>query len=121
VLNELLYADISQHSVAEKFRISQSMVSKWLKNKDVLFEQAATVNKKDLLKQQPSRKYLPLYNTLLTTFKEARSRGHQLTLTGSAWIRARIIYREQLADENITVKKHVIVSFLRWFNIRMRC
>ena len=86
------------------------MVSKWLKNG----------KQKSLLKQRPARKYLPLYNTLLRTFKEAQSNGHHVNFNW-LWSRARQIYRQQQADENIIVKKHVIVPFLRRFNIRMRC
>ena len=64
VLNELLYTDKSQYTIAEHFKINQSMVSKWLKNINAVFEQAATATKKNILKQRPSRKYLPLYNSL---------------------------------------------------------
>ena len=41
-------------------------------------------------------------------------------LTGCGAV-TRDIYRKQQDDENATVKKHVIVSFLKRFNIRMRC
>ena len=47
-LNELLYTEKLQYAVADQFKISQGMVSKWLK-KEVLFE-ALMVNKKNLLK-----------------------------------------------------------------------
>ena len=78
VLNELLYMDKSQHVVAEHFKINQLMVSKWLRNKNAVFEQTVTVTKKNILKQRPSRKYLPLYNNLLTTFKEARKKRYHV-------------------------------------------
>ena len=120
VLNELLYTDKSRYVVAEHFKINQSMVSKWLKNKNAVFEQAATATKKNLLKQRPSRKYLPLYNSLLTTFKEARKKGYHVNFNW-LWSRARVIYRKQQDDESATIKKHVIVSFLKRFNVRMRC
>ena len=85
-----------------------------------MFEQAATASKKNLLKQRPSQKYLPLYNSLLTTFKEARKKGYHVKFNW-VWSRARVIYRKKQEDENDTVKKHVIVSFLKRFNICMRC
>ena len=120
VSNELLYADKSQYVVAKHFKINQSMVSEWLKNKNTAFEQAATATKKNLLKQRPSRKYLPLYNSLLTTFKEARKKGYHVNFNW-LWSRTRVIYWKQQNDENALVKKNVIVYFLKRFNIRMRC
>ena len=41
-LKELLYSENkSQYSVAEHFKVNQLLVSKWLKNKDDIFQQAA--------------------------------------------------------------------------------
>lgn len=119
VLKELLYTDKSQYTVAEQFKVNQSMVSKWLKNKNDIFSQAAIANKKALLKQRSSKKYLPLYDRLLISFKEARGKGYHVNFNW-LWSRARNIYREQ-HGQNAIVKKHVIESFLRRFNIRMRC
>lgn len=108
VLSELLFTDKSQYSIAVEFKINQSMISKWLKNKDVLFQQAAVSNKKRLLKNRPSRKYLQMHQTLLTTFKEARKKGHHVNFNW-LWSQARIIYREQLENSNANIKKHVVV------------
>lgn len=90
------------------------MVSQCLKNTDV---QTTTANTKNLLKQQPSQKYLPLFNTLVTIIKEAWKKEHHANFNWF-WSHACIIYQEQLEDETTTAKKHM---FLCWFNICMRC
>ena len=46
VLKELLYTDKSQYTVAEIFNVDQSMFSKWLKEKNKIFQQAAVATKK---------------------------------------------------------------------------
>ena len=82
VLNELLFTDKSQYTIADEFKINQSMISKWLKKKDDLFHKAAASKTKHLLKYCPARKYLPMYETLLTTFREARKKDITLILIG---------------------------------------
>ena len=45
----------------EPYGISQSFISKWLKNKENIINAAAEKNKKLLKKQRKSVKYLELY------------------------------------------------------------
>lgn len=120
VLNELLFTDKSQYAIADEFKINQSMISKWLKKKDDLFQKAAASKTKHLLKYCPARKSLPMYETLLTTFREARKKRHHVDFNWF-WSRVRIIYREQLENPSATVKKRVMESFLKCFDMRMRC
>ena len=110
---------VSQYNVPEKFSISQSLVSKWVKDKNSFTSGAAQANKKLLKKQRLSRKYNELYASLLIRFREARSKGHYANFNW-LWSRARVIYREQQNDNSAMVKKHLIVAFLKRFNIRQQ-
>ena len=73
-----MYTDKSQYAVAEMFKVNQSMVSKWLKDKNKIFQQAAVATKRNLFKQRPSRKYLAMYERLFQVFKEAQKKGHHV-------------------------------------------
>ena len=96
--------NVSQYHVADKYCINQSLVSKWVKEKDIIISNAMKANKKLLSKQRASRKYNQLYDTLLTRFKKARAKGHQVYFNW-LWSRARVIYREQQGNEEAVVKK----------------
>ena len=63
-------------------------------------------------------KYRDLYEVLLQEVKVARSKGY---VVGFNWIwnRAGKVYREQ-KNPDANVRKHVITTFLRQFNVRMR-
>ena len=106
VLKELLYTDKSQYAVAEMFKVNQSMVFKWLKDKNKIFQQAAVATKRNLFKQRSSRKYLALYERLFQVFKETRKKGHHVNFNW-LWSRARNIYREEHGPNDV-VKRHVI-------------
>ena len=110
---------VSEYEIAAKYGISQSLVSKWIKQKDSIITAATIRHKKLFAKQRPSRKYLELYRVLLERLKEARAKGLQVNFNW-LWSKARTIYREQTNDDNKIVKKHVITTFLRRYNVRMR-
>ena len=50
--------DVSQDQIAQKYGISQSLVSKWLKGKDSIIAAAAEKHRKLYGKQRKSTKYL---------------------------------------------------------------
>ena len=62
---------------------------------------------------------MTLYEGLLQTFREARKKGYHVNVNW-LWSKARNIYRDQQGPQ-VVVKKHVITTFLRRHNIRMRC
>ena len=109
----------SQHRIAEENCISQALISKWLKNKDAIISDAIDQHKKLFKKQRPSTKYKQLYIVLYERMKAARNVGKQVNFNW-LWTKARQIYREQTSDDGATVRKHVITSFLKKYNVRMR-
>ncbi|MEO0683927.1 MAG: hypothetical protein AAFY76_02490 [Cyanobacteria bacterium J06649_11] len=111
-------AGIGQDVIAAKYKINRSLVSKWNANKKKILECAASEYRKHL-KIRPARKYNDLYKELLDEFKTARSKGHRVNF-GWLWSKARIIYRRQKNDPNVTVRKHVITAFIKRNRVRMR-
>ena len=110
---------VLQDHLVEEFNVSQFNISKWLKNKDKILKEAADSNRKKLTKMRQGTKYAQLYGELLTEVKKAQIRGY-LANFNWIWTKARKIYRKQKDDPNANVRKHVITTFLRQFNIRMR-
>jgi len=62
-------------------------------------------------------KYVRLYSELLTEVRKARSRGYLVNFNW-IWTKARKIYRKQ--EDNPDANEHVVTTFLRRYNIRMR-
>jgi len=52
-------------------------------------------------------------------FKAARSKGFSVDFNW-LWCKARVAYREITGNPNATVHQHVITTFLKRHNIRMR-
>ena len=88
-----------------------SISHKWLKEKDNIIAAATQKHKKLFKKQRPSLKYIEL--------KEACGRDCGINFNW-LWSKARSIYRKQMNDETIVVRKHIITTFLRRYNVRMR-
>ena len=88
--------------------------------KNTIINDSVIANRKFLTKNRPSKKYNELFSALLAKFREARGKGHHVNFNW-LWSKARVIYRNQLNDETAVVKKHVITTFLKRYNIRMRC
>ena len=117
VINELDAGD-SPSDVTEKYKISKSMVSNWLKNKINIMKAAANEHKIHL-KIRPARKYLDEYKELLTVFKNARTWGHQVDFDW-LWCKARKIYREQINIPDAIIRKHMIVNFINSHDLKLR-
>ena len=67
---------VVQETVAEWFGITQSQVSRWLKNKASIMEDATNSHRKLFKKGRKATKYLQLYDSLFKEFLLARSKGH---------------------------------------------
>ena len=104
--------------VAQNFNVSRSNVIKWVQQKEKLID-AAKSEYKNHLKIRRATKYVNLYKALEKKFKECRAKGYRISFAW-LWSRARTIYREQLGDDSAIVKHHVIVSFIKRYNLRMR-
>lgn len=109
---------MTQDSIAEKYKINRSLVSKWVKDKKKITAAPATAHKK-LLKIRPGNKYSRLFSLLMTRFKNVRSKGYGIDFNW-LWSKARVAYRELTGNPSATVSKHVITTFLKRHNIRMR-
>ena len=110
---------VLQEHLVEEFGVPQSNISKWLKNKDEILKEAADSCRKKMTKMRCGTKYTRLYGELLIEVKKARSRDYLVNFNW-IWNKARNIYREQEDDPSATVGKHLIMTFLRQFNVRMR-
>lgn len=119
VINDLLQNEITQQEIAEKYGISQCMVSKWMKDKKNILKEAADGHRKLFQKGRKSVKHMKLNQELWESFKEARSKGHCVNFQ---WLktRATTIHRRLTNNNDAIIGKHVIVAFLRKYSIRMR-
>ena len=70
------HAGILQEQLAERYCISQSLVSKWLNKKDEILKEASDKTRNNLTKMRRGMKYLELYSALLNELKEARRKGY---------------------------------------------
>ena len=110
----------TQDQLEEKYNINRSLVSKWSSEKErAKIKKAATSEYKNHTKIRPSIKYKELHKAMLLVFQQARNRGHHVNF-GWLWSKGRKLYREQCNDPNAIIKKHVVVNFLKRYNIRMR-
>ena len=80
---------------------------------------AAVDAHKKMLKIRKGSKHKQLHSILFTKFKEARSKGYCVDFNW-LWSKARVTQREITGDPNATVRKHVVTSFLKQYNVRMR-
>ena len=119
VINALNEPDATQESVADKFNIDQSQVSRYDKKRSQIMKDAADSYRKNHKKGRKCRKYVRLYPALWDKFKMARSKGHRVDFHW-LWWKARVLYRQQEEDETLTIGAHVIVRFLHDYKIRMR-
>ena len=110
--------DVSQDQIAQKYGISQSLVSKWLKDKDSIIAAAADKHRKLYAKQRKSSKYLELHR-LYDQLKAVRDKGRKVNFDW-LWSKARSIQRDIIGGNKVIVRKHVITTFLRKYNVRMR-
>ena len=109
--------DVSQDQIVQKYGTSQSLVSKWLKDKDSII--AADKHRRFYAKQIKSTKYLELYRLLLDQLKAARDKGRKVHFN-CLWSKARSIQRDLTGGDKVIVRKHVITTFLKKYNVQMR-
>ena len=109
----------THESVAEHFRIDQSQVSRYLKNKIQITKDAAGDYWKKLFKRRKCEKYNDVYPALWKKFKKARARDHGVDFHW-LWSKGRVIYHQVTGDESAKLGHHVITRFLQDYKIRMR-
>ena len=90
--------DVSQDQIAQKYGISQSLVSKWLKDKDSIIAAAADKYRKLYVKQRKSTKYLELYRLLFNQLKAARDKSQKVNFNW-LWSKARSIQRDLIGGD----------------------
>ena len=110
--------DVSQDEIAHIYGISQSLVSKWLKNKDSIIAAAAEKHRKLYAKQRKSTNYLEMYRLLFDQLKTFHDKGRKVIFNWQ-WSKARSIQRDLIGGDKVIVRKHVIAAFLRKYNVRM--
>ena len=111
--------DVSQDQIEHKNGISQSLVSKWLKDKDSIIAAAADKHRKLYAKQRKSTKYLELYRLLFDQLKAVHDKCRKMNFNW-IWGKAHSVQRDLIGGDKVIVRKHVITAFLRKNNVRMR-
>lgn len=79
----------------------------------------ATSEHKQHLAIKPARKYNRLYAELFKAFKAARAKGYRADFNWP-WSKARALQKELTGNEEVLIRQHVIVNFIRRNSIRMR-
>ena len=116
--------------VAQNFNVSRSNVIKWVQQKEKLID-AAKSEYKNHFKIRRATKYVNLYKALKKKFRECRAKAISFVLVmvlswlcisfAWLWFRARTICRERLGDDSAIAKHHhVIVNFIKRYNLQMR-
>ena len=118
VIHEL-QPGVTQDQVADKYHVSQSLISKWCKEKDSIIAAATDKHKKLYAKQRKSTKYIDLYKALFEELKKARGKGLKVNFNW-LWSKARTLHRKMTNTDSAVIKKHVVTTFLNRFNVRMR-
>ena len=111
--------DVSQDQIAQKYGISLSLASKWLKDKDSIIAAATDKHRKLYAKQRKSTKYLELYRLLFNQLKAAHHKGRKVNFNW-LWSKACPTQRDLIGGDKVIVRKHVITTFLRKYIVRMR-
>ena len=111
--------DVSQDQIAQKYGISQSLVSKWLKDKDSIIAAAADKHRKLYAKQRKSTKYRELYRLLFDQLKAVHDKCQKMNFNW-IWSKDHSVQRDLIGGDKVIVRKHVITAFLRKNNVRMR-
>ena len=78
----LVQPDVSLDQITQKYRISQSLISKWLKDKYSIIAAAADKHGKLYVKHRKPTKYMELYRLLFNQLKAACDKGQKWTSTG---------------------------------------
>ena len=111
--------DVSQNQIAQKYGISLSLASKWLKDKDSIIVAATDKHRKLYAKQRKSTKYLELYRLLFNQLKAAHHKGRKVNFNW-LWSKACSTQGDLIGGDKVIVRKHVITTFLRKYIVRMR-
>ena len=84
---------VTQDQVDDKYRICQSLISKWYKEKDSIIGAATNKHKTLFAKQRKCTKYLDIYKALFQWLKKAR--GNRLKVNFNwLWSKAQILNRK---------------------------
>ena len=108
----------SQLTVAERFGVSQSQVSRWMKDRINICRDACDKLRKLHKKGRKLRKYTELYPKMWEVFKTARATGKRVSFHW-LWTKARVLHKES-TDFDVCIKAHVVVRFLQIYNVKMR-
>ena len=77
------------------------------------------MHRKLYAKQRKSTKYLEFYRLLFDQLKAARGKGRKVNFNW-LWSKARSVQRDLIGGDKVIAHKHVIATFLRKYNVRMR-
>ena len=109
---------VSQEQIAQKYGIIQSLVSKWLKDKDSIINAAADKHRKLYAKQRKSTKYLELYRLLFDQLKAAHDKGRKGNFNW-LWSKSCSIQRNLIVGDRVIIRKQ-ITTFLTKKKVQMR-
>ena len=104
-------------TVALAYKLDVPMVSRWLKDKTKIIEDAVSSHRKLFSKGRRAKKYVALHAELFKRFKDARKKGQRVDFHW-LWSRARVIQKEFTGEES-KLGKHVVVQFIKTYNVKM--
>ena len=87
--------------------------------KDEIVHAAVDENKNMFKFTRPARKYNELFKALNVKFLDTRNKGRRIDFN-CLWSKARVIYMEQVNNDDAVVKKYVIVNFIKRYHLKLR-
>ena len=108
----------SQLTVAESFRVSQSQVSRWMKDHINIYRDTYDKLRKLHKKARKLRKYAELYPKLWEVFKTARANRKRVSFHW-LWTKARVLHKESTGSDEC-IKAHFVVCFWKIYNVKMQ-
>ena len=104
--------------VVERFGVSQSQVSPWMKDRVNICRDACDKLRKLHKKGRKLKKYAELYPKLWEVFKTARANGKRVSFYW-LWTKARLLHKQSNGSDEC-IKAHFVVHFLQIYNVKMR-
>ena len=101
------------------FRVSESSVSKWTKNKKLILAKAADQHMRTFRKGRPSTKHNKLFEKLLAIFRASRTKGRMVSFKW-LYVTASKIHQKANPQSTKPISPSVIVAFICKFKVKNR-
>ena len=104
-------------NIAENNNVSKSLVSKWYKSRQVIYDMAAIQHRKLMKKNRLSSKHNPLFKELIEKFRKTRGRGGKVSFS---WIYTNANMINMILYPGASrLSKSIVVTFLKKYSIKL--